>query len=81
MGRTGPGYSWGMDYLSALVPPAVMAVAFTYVIRAIIRSQGGPNKAKEDAVADAIARAQAEARSAKAAAQAQSTASGAAVGQ
>lgn len=51
-----------MDYVSALVPPTVMAVAFTFLIRAIIKSQGGPNKAKEDAAAEAIARAQAERR-------------------
>ncbi|MGW3247001.1 hypothetical protein [Streptomyces sp. NPDC001070] len=42
-----------MDYVSALVPPAVMAVAFTFLIRTLIRSQGGANKAKEDAVVDA----------------------------
>jgi hypothetical protein len=49
-----------MDYVSALVPPAVMAVAFTFMIRAIIKSQGGPNKAKEDAAVDAaLARAEA----------------------
>jgi hypothetical protein len=51
-----------MDYVSALVPPAVMAVAFTFVVRAIIKSQGGPNVAKEDAAADAIAQAQEQAR-------------------
>ncbi|WP_018385796.1 hypothetical protein [Wenjunlia vitaminophila] len=44
-----------MDYIAALVPPAVMAVAFTMVIRTIIKSQGGANKAKEDAAADAVA--------------------------
>jgi hypothetical protein len=54
-----------MDYVSALVPPAVMAVAFTFLIRAIIKSQGGPNMAKEDAAAEAIAQAQAEARAAQ----------------
>ncbi|MDX3097255.1 hypothetical protein PV703_06240 [Streptomyces sp. ME01-24h] len=42
-----------MDYVSALVPPAVMAVAFTFLIRTLIRSQGGVNKAKEDAVVEA----------------------------
>ncbi|MGW4031089.1 hypothetical protein ACWEFL_17525 [Streptomyces sp. NPDC004838] len=49
-----------MDYVSALVPPVVMAVFFTVVIVTIVRSQGGPNKAKEDAIVDAaIARAEA----------------------
>jgi hypothetical protein len=57
-----------MDYVSALVPPAVMAVAFTFLIRAIIKSQGGPNMAKEDAAAEAIAQAEAEARATRAAA-------------
>ncbi|MEU6344523.1 hypothetical protein ABZ883_26655 [Streptomyces sp. NPDC046977] len=42
-----------MDYVSALVPPAVMAIAFTFLIRTLIKSQGGANKAKEDAVVDA----------------------------
>lgn len=42
-----------MDYVSALVPPFVMAVAFTFLVRAIIKSQGGANKAKEDAAVDA----------------------------
>ncbi|GGO89548.1 hypothetical protein [Wenjunlia tyrosinilytica] len=42
-----------MDYIAALVPPVVMAVAFTFVIRAIIKSQGGANKGKEDAAVDA----------------------------
>lgn len=41
-----------MDYVSALVPPAVMAIAFTFLIRTLIKSQGGANKAKEDAVVD-----------------------------
>lgn len=41
-----------MDYFSAIFPPAVMAVAFTLVIRVIIKTQGGANKAKEDAVVD-----------------------------
>ena len=63
-----------MDYVSALVPPAVMAVAFAYLIRAIIKSQGGPNKAKVDAAAEAIAQAQADARAAQAAARAESPA-------
>ncbi|MFH8619844.1 hypothetical protein ACH4E8_32865 [Streptomyces sp. NPDC017979] len=49
-----------MDYVSALVPPVVMAVFFTTVIVTIVKSQGGPNKAKEDAYVDAtLARAKA----------------------
>ncbi|MET9594890.1 hypothetical protein ABZ802_32545 [Streptomyces sp. NPDC047737] len=49
-----------MDYVSALVPPVVMAVFFVGVVVTIIKSQGGPNKAKEDAAVDAaIARAEA----------------------
>lgn len=49
----------GMDYVSALVPPFVMAVLFIGVIRVMIKTQGGANKAKEDAVVDAaIARAE-----------------------
>jgi hypothetical protein len=48
-----------MDYVSALVPPVVMAVFFTGLIVTIVKSQGGANKAKEDAAADAaIIRAQ-----------------------
>ncbi|MCD9878836.1 hypothetical protein [Streptomyces guryensis] len=42
-----------MDYLSALVPPVVMAVFFIGVIRVIVKTQGGANKAKEDAAVDA----------------------------
>lgn len=49
-----------MEYLAALTPPAVMAVAFVLVIRTIIRSQGGANKAKEDAAVDAALAARAE---------------------
>ncbi|MEV6397305.1 hypothetical protein AB0M39_21450 [Streptomyces sp. NPDC051907] len=49
-----------MDYLSALVPPVVMAAFFTALVVTIVKSQGGPNKAKEDAVVDAtLARADA----------------------
>ncbi|MCQ4046520.1 hypothetical protein ACFOSC_30455 [Streptantibioticus rubrisoli] len=49
-----------MDYVSALVPPVVMAVAFTYLVVTIIKNQGGANKAKEDAAVDAaLARAEA----------------------
>ncbi|MEU5834735.1 hypothetical protein ABZ820_13825 [Streptomyces diacarni] len=42
-----------MDYLAALTPPLVMAVAFTALIVVMIKSQGGANKAKEDGVVDA----------------------------
>jgi hypothetical protein len=42
-----------VDYLAALFPPAVMAVAFTWLIVTIVRSQGGANKYKEDAAVDA----------------------------
>ncbi|MCC3770992.1 hypothetical protein [Streptomyces sp. UNOC14_S4] len=42
-----------MDYVAALVPPVVMAVAFIALIVTIVKSQGGPNKAKEDAAVDA----------------------------
>jgi hypothetical protein len=42
-----------MDYLAALTPPVVMAVAFTALIVTIVKSQGGENKAKEDAAVDA----------------------------
>jgi hypothetical protein len=48
-----------MDYVSAVVPPLTMAIAFTLVIRTMIKSQGGANKGKEDAAVDAaIARAE-----------------------
>ncbi|GHE87626.1 hypothetical protein [Streptomyces fumanus] len=48
-----------MDYVSALLPPVVMAVLFIAVIRVIVKTQGGANKAKEDAVVDAaLARAE-----------------------
>ncbi|MFI8995909.1 hypothetical protein [Streptomyces sp. NPDC053542] len=43
-----------MDYVSALLPPVVMAIAFTAVIVTMIKSQGGANKAKEDAAVDAV---------------------------
>ncbi|MEU9113330.1 hypothetical protein AB0D04_16495 [Streptomyces sp. NPDC048483] len=43
-----------MDYVAALTPPVVMAVAFTALIVTIVKSQGGPNKAKEDAAVDAL---------------------------
>lgn len=49
-----------MDYVSALLPPVVMAVAFIGLIVTIVRSQGGANKAKEDAAVDeTLARAEA----------------------
>ncbi|MGA4850433.1 hypothetical protein ACOBQB_30880 [Streptomyces sp. G5(2025)] len=49
-----------MDYVSALVPPVVMAVFFGGLIVTIVKTQGGANKAKEDAAADAaISRAEA----------------------
>lgn len=49
-----------MDYVSAIVPPLVMAVFFTVVIVTIIKNQGGANKSKEDAAVDAaFARAEA----------------------
>ncbi|AEW94977.1 MULTISPECIES: hypothetical protein [Streptomycetaceae] len=48
-----------MDYVSALLPPIVMAVAFTALVVTIIKNQGGANKAKEDALVDAaLARAE-----------------------
>ncbi|AQA12591.1 hypothetical protein HUF15_06040 [Streptomyces samsunensis] len=50
-----------MDYVSALVPPIVMAVAFTALIVTMVKSQGGANKAKEDAAVDAALAAHAEA--------------------
>ena len=42
-----------MDYVSALLPPVVMAIFFTFLVVTIVKSQGGPNKAKEDAIVDA----------------------------
>ncbi|MER8039885.1 hypothetical protein ACWEP8_22330 [Streptomyces hydrogenans] len=42
-----------MDYVSALLPPVVMAAFFIALIVVIVKSQGGPNKAKEDAAVDA----------------------------
>jgi hypothetical protein len=49
----------GMDYVSALVPPVVMAAFFIGVVVTIIKSQGGPNRTKEDAAVDAaLARAE-----------------------
>lgn len=51
-----------MDYLAALFPPTVMAVAFTWLILTIVRSQGGANKYKEDAAVDAALAARAAER-------------------
>ncbi|MEV1026926.1 hypothetical protein [Streptomyces sp. NPDC050264] len=49
-----------MEYVSALVPPVVMAVFFIGLIVTIVKSQGGDKKAKEDAAVDAaLARADA----------------------
>ncbi|MEU4272406.1 hypothetical protein [Streptomyces sp. NPDC026092] len=57
-----------MDYVSALLPPVVMAVFFTALVVTIVKSQGGPNKAKEDAAVDAaLARAEATRQSDRAA--------------
>ena len=43
-----------MQYIGALTPPVVMAIAFALMIRALFRNQGGSNAAKEDAVAEAL---------------------------
>ncbi|MEV6962988.1 hypothetical protein AB0M97_28265 [Streptomyces sp. NPDC051207] len=52
-----------MDYVAALLPPVVMAVFFIGLIRVIVKTQGGANKAKEDAAVDAaLARAKATRR-------------------
>ncbi|GAA1970347.1 hypothetical protein [Kitasatospora viridis] len=53
-----------MQYVSAIVPPLVMAIGFGFLVRAIIRSQGGSQKGKEDIAAEAMVRA-AQADSAK----------------
>lgn len=42
-----------MEYVAALTPPTVMAAAFIALIVTILKSQGGANKAKEDAAVDA----------------------------
>ncbi|QNE76658.1 hypothetical protein F0344_20320 [Streptomyces finlayi] len=48
-----------MDYVSALLPPVVMAAFFIGLVVTIVKSQGGPNKNKEDAAVDAaLARAE-----------------------
>lgn len=51
-----------MQYIGALTPPIVMAIAFAFVIRALFRNQGGANAAKEDAVAEALTAAAAPAQ-------------------
>ncbi|MFD3327100.1 hypothetical protein [Streptomyces sp. NPDC058701] len=43
-----------MDYVSALVPPIVMAAFFIALVVTIVKTQGGANKAKEDAAVDAV---------------------------
>ncbi|MFD7120279.1 hypothetical protein ACFWAA_25035 [Streptomyces sp. NPDC059922] len=49
-----------MDYVSALLPPVVMAAFFIGLVVTIVKSQGGPNKSKEDGAVDAaMARAEA----------------------
>ncbi|MFG3499192.1 hypothetical protein [Streptomyces sp. NPDC047928] len=49
-----------MEYVSALLPPVGMAAFFIGLVVTIVKSQGGPNKAKEDAAVDAaLARAEA----------------------
>ncbi|WP_405999313.1 hypothetical protein [Streptomyces sp. NBC_00829] len=53
-----------MDYVSALLPPVVMAAFFIGLVVTIVKSQGGPNKAKEDAVVDAALAGPASARQA-----------------
>jgi hypothetical protein len=42
-----------MDYVSALLPPTVMALFFGGLIVTIVKTRGGANKAKEDAAVDA----------------------------
>jgi hypothetical protein len=43
-----------MQYIEALTPPTVMAIAFGLMIRTLFRHQGGAAAAHEDAVSDAI---------------------------
>ncbi|MGW0563407.1 hypothetical protein ACWDZ4_23075 [Streptomyces sp. NPDC003016] len=48
-----------MDYVSALLPPVVMAAFFIALVTTIVKTQGGSNKAKEDTAVDAtLARAE-----------------------
>ena len=44
-----------MQYIEALTPPTVMAIAFGLMIRTLFRNQGGAAAAREDAAAEAIA--------------------------
>lgn len=46
-----------MDYVSALLPPVVMAAFFIGLVVTIVKTQGGSNKTKEDAALDAQERA------------------------
>ena len=43
-----------MQYIEALTPPTVMAIAFALMIRTLFRHQGGAAAAREDAASDAI---------------------------
>ena len=43
-----------MQYIEALTPPTVMAIAFGLMIRTLFRNQGGANAAREDEISDAI---------------------------
>ncbi|MEV7386931.1 MULTISPECIES: hypothetical protein [Streptomyces] len=56
-----------MEYVSALLPPVVMAVFFIGLVRVIVKTQGGAAKAKEDAAVDAALERAAGARQAAAA--------------
>jgi hypothetical protein len=47
-----------MQYIAALTPPTVMAIAFGLMIRTLFRNQGGASAAREDAAAEAIIHAQ-----------------------
>jgi hypothetical protein len=47
-----------MQYIEALTPPTVMAIAFGLMIRTLFRNQGGANAAREDDLSDAIILAQ-----------------------
>lgn len=47
-----------MDYVSAIVPPLVMAIAFTLLVRTIIKHQGGAMRSREDDAVDRILAAQ-----------------------
>ncbi|MFF3767106.1 hypothetical protein ACFYYR_23860 [Streptomyces sp. NPDC001922] len=42
-----------MEYISALLPSVVMAIAFIALVVTMVKSQGGANKSKEDAAVDA----------------------------